>query len=154
MCDFDSNRMGASFSSPAPSVQAEAMVAAPPQGCPMHQEAQPAKGNVDISSCLPLHDPQDDSHLNQMLCLQQCRHRPGVPCISPSLHKVKLPVRYSRTWSLFCFHNTNTALTDVFCSVATFTVPHAPGRSGSCPSGPGLRVCWMSNESSSSSRQQ
>lgn len=28
----------------APTVRAEAMMAAPPQGCPMHQEAQPVKG--------------------------------------------------------------------------------------------------------------
>lgn len=37
--------MGASLSTPAaPTVRAEAMMAAPPQGCPMHQEAQPVKG--------------------------------------------------------------------------------------------------------------
>lgn len=28
----------------APTVRAEAMMTAPPQGCPMHQEAQPVKG--------------------------------------------------------------------------------------------------------------
>lgn len=37
--------MGASSSSQsAPAVRAEAIVAAPPQGCPMHQDAQPVKG--------------------------------------------------------------------------------------------------------------
>lgn len=37
--------MGASLSTPtAPTVNAEAMMAAPPQGCPMHQEAQAVKG--------------------------------------------------------------------------------------------------------------
>lgn len=39
--------MGASSSSPvAAPVGAEAMMAAPPQGCPMHKEAQPVKGTV------------------------------------------------------------------------------------------------------------
>ncbi len=39
--------MGASLSTPAaPTVRAEAMMAAPPQGCPMHQEAQPVKGTA------------------------------------------------------------------------------------------------------------
>uniref|UniRef100_A0A3B5BB33 Holocytochrome c-type synthase n=1 Tax=Stegastes partitus TaxID=144197 RepID=A0A3B5BB33_9TELE len=38
--------MGASVSTPAaPTVRAEAMMAAPPQGCPMHQEAQPVKAS-------------------------------------------------------------------------------------------------------------
>lgn len=37
--------MGASSSTPsAPTVQAQAMMASPPQGCPMHQEAKPVTG--------------------------------------------------------------------------------------------------------------
>lgn len=44
---FVSPRMGAYSSSPAtPEVRAEAVSAAPPQGCPMHQDAQPAKGTA------------------------------------------------------------------------------------------------------------
>lgn len=38
--------MGASVSTPAaPTVNAEAVTAAPPHGCPMHKEAQPLKGS-------------------------------------------------------------------------------------------------------------
>lgn len=48
--------MGASLSSPAaPAVRAEAMMAAPPQGCPMHQEAQPVKGTAVGRMRLPLY---------------------------------------------------------------------------------------------------
>lgn len=45
--------MGASVSTPAaPTVRAEAMMAVPPQGCPMHQEAPPLKppGNRHTAS--------------------------------------------------------------------------------------------------------
>uniref|UniRef100_A0A672FE50 Holocytochrome c-type synthase n=1 Tax=Salarias fasciatus TaxID=181472 RepID=A0A672FE50_SALFA len=46
--------MGASVSAPAaPTVRAEAMVAVPPQGCPMHQEAPPIK--VSPPSECPMH---------------------------------------------------------------------------------------------------
>lgn len=39
--------MGASVSTlAAPTVNAEAVTAAPPQGCPMHREAQPVKGRA------------------------------------------------------------------------------------------------------------
>lgn len=39
--------MGASVSTPAaPTVKAEVVTAAPPQGCPMHKEAQPVKGSA------------------------------------------------------------------------------------------------------------
>lgn len=39
--------MGAFVSTPAaPTVRAEAMMAAPPQGCPMHQEAKPVTGSA------------------------------------------------------------------------------------------------------------
>lgn len=45
MCCYIQGKMGASFSSPAaPTVRAEAVVAMPPQGGPIHQQAQPAKG--------------------------------------------------------------------------------------------------------------
>lgn len=38
--------MGASTSTPtAPTVQAEAVIATPPQGCPMHKENQSVKGD-------------------------------------------------------------------------------------------------------------
>lgn len=49
--------MGASVSTPtAPTVKAEAVTATPPQGCPMHREAQPAKGSavgatINLSLC-------------------------------------------------------------------------------------------------------
>lgn len=50
------DRMGASLSSDAgPAVRAEAIMAAPPQGCPMHQEAQPAKGTALGQIRLPLY---------------------------------------------------------------------------------------------------
>ncbi|XP_032359850.1 holocytochrome c-type synthase isoform X1 [Etheostoma spectabile] len=50
-------RMGASLSTPAaPSVRAEAMVATPPPGCPMHQEAQP--GKVTPPPECPMHQAQ------------------------------------------------------------------------------------------------
>ena len=40
-------RMGASASTPAaPTVRAEAMMAVPPQECPMHQEAKPVPGSA------------------------------------------------------------------------------------------------------------
>ncbi|CAK6969176.1 holocytochrome c-type synthase [Scomber scombrus] len=49
--------MGASMSTPAAlTVRAEAMMAAPPQGCPMHQEAQPVK--VSPPSECPMHQAQ------------------------------------------------------------------------------------------------
>ncbi|XP_029954930.1 holocytochrome c-type synthase isoform X1 [Salarias fasciatus] len=49
--------MGASVSAPAaPTVRAEAMVAVPPQGCPMHQEAPPIK--VSPPSECPMHQAQ------------------------------------------------------------------------------------------------
>ncbi|KAA8581011.1 hypothetical protein FQN60_013969 [Etheostoma spectabile] len=49
--------MGASLSTPAaPSVRAEAMVATPPPGCPMHQEAQP--GKVTPPPECPMHQAQ------------------------------------------------------------------------------------------------
>lgn len=42
-------KMGSTISSPAaPTVRAEAMMAVPPQGCPMHQEAQPVKGTAAV----------------------------------------------------------------------------------------------------------
>lgn len=36
----------------APTVRAEAMMAVPPQGCPMHQEAQPVKGETITCSLI------------------------------------------------------------------------------------------------------
>uniref|UniRef100_A0A3P8VCK8 Holocytochrome c-type synthase n=1 Tax=Cynoglossus semilaevis TaxID=244447 RepID=A0A3P8VCK8_CYNSE len=46
--------MGASSSTPsAPTVQAQAMMASPPQGCPMHQEAKPVTASPP-SQC-PMH---------------------------------------------------------------------------------------------------
>ncbi|XP_071341685.1 holocytochrome c-type synthase [Trachinotus anak] len=49
--------MGASVSTPAaPTVRAEAMMAAPPQGCPMHQEAKPV--TVSPPSECPMHQAQ------------------------------------------------------------------------------------------------
>ncbi|XP_075941537.1 holocytochrome c-type synthase isoform X2 [Anarhichas minor] len=49
--------MGASLSTPAaPTVRAEAMMATPPQGCPMHQEAQPVK--VSPPAECPMHQAQ------------------------------------------------------------------------------------------------
>ena len=41
-----SDRMGGSSSSPVATVGAEATMAAPPHGCPMHKEAQPVKGTA------------------------------------------------------------------------------------------------------------
>ncbi|XP_061821079.1 holocytochrome c-type synthase isoform X2 [Nerophis lumbriciformis] len=49
--------MGSSLSSPAaPTVRAEAMMAVPPQGCPMHKEDQPVK--VSPPSECPMHQAQ------------------------------------------------------------------------------------------------
>lgn len=43
--------MGASLSTQAtPTVKAEATMASPPQGCPMHQEAREVKGTIKESS--------------------------------------------------------------------------------------------------------
>lgn len=45
--------MGASGSTPAaPTVRAEAVTASPPQGCPMHREAQPVKGSAAVATRL------------------------------------------------------------------------------------------------------
>ncbi|CAB1441403.1 unnamed protein product [Pleuronectes platessa] len=50
-------RMGASMSThAAPTVMAEAMMAAPPQGCPMHKEAEPA--TVSPPPGCPMHQAQ------------------------------------------------------------------------------------------------
>ncbi|KAK9528194.1 hypothetical protein VZT92_014682 [Zoarces viviparus] len=55
--------MGASLStSAAPTVRAEAMMAAPPQGCPMHQEAQPVK--VSPPAECPMHQAQPVKGIN------------------------------------------------------------------------------------------
>ncbi|TNN39589.1 Cytochrome c-type heme lyase [Liparis tanakae] len=49
--------MGASLSTPAaPTVWAEAVAAAPPQGCPMHQAAPPATASPPVEC--PMHQAQ------------------------------------------------------------------------------------------------
>lgn len=78
---FAQGRMGASLSTPdAPTVRAEAMMAVPPQGCPMHQEAQPVKGAVSccyyyiIISCYVIifNEGFQNEHSNLLVCIGLC----------------------------------------------------------------------------------
>lgn len=77
---FAQGRMGASLSTPdAPTVRAEAMMAVPPQGCPMHQEAQPVKGAVScyyyiIISCYVIifNEGFQNEHSNLLVCICLC----------------------------------------------------------------------------------
>lgn len=184
--DFNPNRMGASTSSSAASVQAEGIIAAPPQGCPMHQEAQPpVKGNtaaswstgwfsskktlcpvVSTQSGCPMHQSKSAQGKTFLLSTTFDNHKtlgklthqlfsaasppPGCPMhqSKPAQGKASPP----RAALALCHRSVATipqSLMDAFCSVAATRTPHAPGRGGSRPPGPGLRVCWMSNESCS-----